>query len=683
MVQRVLRARKLEEVLLMVPKRKYDAVVARLAMEGVFHVEEAPREFPGGSSYKFKSLLSQASEKVSRLTSYFTALGLDPVTEPGLEIEVSDWGEAFQRYVNRYSDLDRFFEEGVGRLTGARSRAQELEKLLQVLEPVKEIDVDLRALTEGLRLQLAVGVALPSQEKELLELAASQNALIALEQRDKVLLVAVAARSEQMRSLVTAMLRKGVSLLSIPRELPGKPSEAYALVTEKLAQLMEEIERLRRELLGRKDELRFYYTYMVAYREIFKILASTHETATTAVMRGFVDKEEVGRLERALEEETGGAHGLVRLGTVKGDSMVTKLALPSWIRPFHNIVRLYSEPSPTEVVPTFFLAITFPIAFALMFPDAGHGLLLLLFAQLYLKRRSPDWAFVISVLGFASIVSGLMAGELFGPLPAELVHLPSIWKALGLKTPPLALPTYAVEHGLAELVEELLLRSVTISLWVAAFMLTFGSLLGIVNAYIRGDPEELLALRVPRFLFLLSVTSPFLITFDARIAGAVLGEALFQQGGDDLLSRTVFFGALASFLWLLLGEPAAQAIHGHSPLSGLGKGAMEAFEALLMALGNIPSFLRIMALSLAHASLMLAFAVIFKTLAAAGIIGFLLGILVYIVGNLLVTGLEGILVFAQSMRLHFYEWFSKFYSGGGVPFTPISVPNVRIVISKG
>lgn len=676
----MLTARKLEEVLVIVPKRKYDSVVARLAMEGIFHVEEPPREFPGGSSYKFKALLSQASEKVSKISGYFAALGLEPAIEPGLEVEVSDWGEALQRHVSRYSDLERFYEEGVSKLSGARARAQELEKLLQVLEPVKDIDVDLRALTEGLQLQLVVGIASPSQEGELLELASSHNALVALEQRGKVSIVAVAAKSGQMRPLVTALLKRGVTLLTIPRELPGKPSEAYAITAKELAQLREEIERLRKELLARSDELRLYYTYMLAYREIFKMLASTHETATTAVMRGFVDKEEIGRLERALEEETGRAYSLVRLGTVTGESMVTKLDMPSWLRPFHNIVRLYGEPSPVEIVPTLFLAITFPIAFALMFPDAGHGLLLILFAQLYLKRRSPDWAFVLTVLGFASIVSGLMAGELFGPLPAEWLHIPSLWKALGLKTPPLALPTYAVEHGLTELVGELLFRSISISLWAAAFVLTFGSLLGIVNSYMRKDPEELWALRVPRFLFFLSVTAPFLITFDARLAGAIISEALFQLGGDDLLSRAVFFGIAGSLLWLLLGEPIAQAIHGHNFLQALGKGLIEAFEAVLMALGNVPSFLRIMALSLAHASIMLALAVIFKTLLAAGTAGLLLGAVVYIVGNLIVTALEGILAFAQSLRLHFYEWFSKFYAGSGVPFTPISVPNVRIVV---
>ncbi|MCX8196373.1 MAG: hypothetical protein N3F67_04780 [Acidilobaceae archaeon] len=675
----MLRARRLEEVLLLVPKSKYDAVVARLSMEGLFHVEEPPREFPGSTSSKFKSLFSQASERVSKISSYFAALGLEPSPEPGLEIEVSDWGESFQAYVSRYAELDRFYEEGVSRLLGARARAQELEKLKLQLEPLKEIKVDLRSVMEGARLQLAVGIAPAGLLRDLEELAQSHGALLAAEGEREVLL-AVAARSDRMRAIVTAMLKKGVTLVTIPKELPGSPAEAYALVSQELARLREEIEGLRKDLLSRSEELRYYYTYMSAYREIFKILASTHETRTTAIMRGYVDEGDVRRLEAALEEETGGAHGLLRLGVVKGESRVTKVSLPPWLKPFHNIVRLYGEPSPDEVIPTLFLAVTFPIAFALMFPDAGHGLLLVLFAYFYLRKRSPDWAFVISVLGFAAVAAGLLAGELFGPLPAELIHLPSFWKALGLKTPPLALPTYAIEHGLAELVEELLFRSISISLWAAAFMLSFGSLLGIVNSYLRGELEEAMAVKVPRFLFFFSVTSPFLFLFDARAAGGLLGEALLALGGESFAGRLLLLAIAGSLAWLLLGEAIVGALHGHSPLPGLAKGAVEAFEALLMALGNIPSFLRIMALSLAHASIMMALALIYKTLAGAGIFGIALGIAVYIIGNIIVTALEGILAFAQSLRLHFYEWFSKFYSGSGVPFTPISLPGVRVVV---
>jgi V/A-type H+-transporting ATPase subunit I len=283
------------------------------------------------------------------------------------------------------------------------------------------------------------------------------------------------------------------------------------------------------------------------------------------------------------------------------------------------------------------------------------------------------------LLGSTSIVTGLLAGEFFGPKVSELLHISSIWSLIGLHVPPLALPTYAVEHGLGELVGELLYRAITISLWMASFMLILGTLLGVVNSYLMGEREEMVAVKIPKFLFFSSLTLPFLILFDVREAGSTLGLALLELGGGDALATLVLAGIIVSLVWLLLGEPLISALHGHNVLSGLARSLMEVYESILMAMGNIPSFLRIMALALAHSSVMFAFAYIFDLLASWGPLGLVAGVLVYIVGNLMVIALEGILAFAHSLRLHFYEWFSKFYIGGGIPFTPISIPGVRVV----
>jgi V/A-type H+-transporting ATPase subunit I len=679
----LLRARRLEEVLIAVPRSAYDRLVARLVSESLFHVEEPLKELPGASTSRFKLAYAQASEKFSKIQSYYAALKVQPILREGVEVVVSDWVSSFNEYLERYRELDRFFDVRVSRLAEIESTVAELGRLKELLEPVKHVDVDIRVLAESARMQYALGIAPRDIVEYVVELTEKYGLVSVVERVDeRTVLVGVAGRPESMRFVVPSLVKRGLSIIAIPRELPGRPSEAYKTVVEGLDKLVGEASRIRGELMERVEELHNYYTYMYAFREAFKVLAYSLESKTSMFIRGYVDVSDFNKLISIVEEETEGAYIVYRLGIRRGEVRVpTRISLPWFLQPFHRIVQMYGEPKPEEVIPTIFLAITFPIAFGLMFPDAGHGLVLVLFALLYLRRRSPDWAFILAILGSTSIVTGLLAGEVFGPKVSELLHISSIWGLLGLHVPPLALPTYAVEHGLNELVGELLYRAITISLWVAAFMLILGTLLGVVNSYLAGEREEMVAVKIPKFLFFTSATLPFLILFDAKRAGATLGLALLELGGGDMLATIVLAGITVSLTWLLLGEPLISALHGHNPLSGMARSFMEVYESILMAMGNIPSFLRIMALALAHSSIMFAFAYIFDLLASWGPIGLIAGALVYIVGNLMVIALEGILAFAQSLRLHFYEWFSKFYAGGGIPFTPISIPGVRIVFT--
>jgi V/A-type H+-transporting ATPase subunit I len=679
----LLRARRLEEVLIAVPRSAYDRLVARLVSESLFHVEEPLKELPGASTSRFKLAYAQASEKFSKIQSYYAALKVQPILREGVEVVVSDWVSSFNEYLERYRELDRFFDVRVSRLAEIESTVAELGRLKELLEPVKHVDVDIRVLAESARMQYALGIAPRDIVEYVVELTEKYGLVSVVERVDeRTVLVGVAGRPESMRFVVPSLVKRGLSIIAIPRELPGRPSEAYKTVVEGLDKLVGEASRIRGELMERVEELHNYYTYMYAFREAFKVLAYSLESKTSMFIRGYVDVSDFNKLISIVEEETEGAYIVYRLGIRRGEVRVpTRISLPWFLQPFHRIVQMYGEPKPEEVIPTIFLAITFPIAFGLMFPDAGHGLVLVLFALLYLRRRSPDWAFILAILGSTSIVTGLLAGEVFGPKVSELLHISSIWGLLGLHVPPLALPTYAVEHGLNELVGELLYRAITISLWVAAFMLILGTLLGVVNSYLAGEREEMVAVKIPKFLFFTSATLPFLILFDAKRAGATLGLALLELGGGDVLATIVLAGITVSLIWLLLGEPLISALHGHNPLSGMARSFMEVYESILMAMGNIPSFLRIMALALAHSSVMFAFAYIFDLLASWGPIGLIAGALVYIVGNLMVIALEGILAFAQSLRLHFYEWFSKFYAGGGIPFTPISIPGVRIVFT--
>ena len=96
------------------------------------------------------------------------------------------------------------------------------------------------------------------------------------------------------------------------------------------------------------------------------------------------------------------------------------------------------------------------------------------------------------------------------------------------------------------------------------------------------------------------------------------------------------------------------------------------FEGALSFLSNTMSFLRIGGFVLSHAGFML----VISQLAGTSVEGapVTVGMVItYIIGNIVVIGIEGLLSGIQVLRLEFYEVFSRFYDGGGSEFSPLEI----------
>lgn len=94
------------------------------------------------------------------------------------------------------------------------------------------------------------------------------------------------------------------------------------------------------------------------------------------------------------------------------------------------------------------------------------------------------------------------------------------------------------------------------------------------------------------------------------------------------------------------------------------EGIIELFESCLTYITNTMSFLRVGGFILSHAGMMLVVSILAESAGSGAIV-------VQILGNLFVIGVEGFLVGIQVLRLEFYEIFSRFYKGDGKPFSPV------------
>jgi V/A-type H+-transporting ATPase subunit I len=52
------------------------------------------------------------------------------------------------------------------------------------------------------------------------------------------------------------------------------------------------------------------------------------------------------------------------------------------------------------------------------------------------------------------------------------------------------------------------------------------------------------------------------------------------------------------------------------------------------------------------------------------------GLLILLLGNVLVIALEGLSAGIQALRLNYYEFFSKYFTGKGISYNPVSLRRV-------
>ncbi|MHA2087685.1 MAG: V-type ATPase 116kDa subunit family protein [Promethearchaeota archaeon] len=120
----------------------------------------------------------------------------------------------------------------------------------------------------------------------------------------------------------------------------------------------------------------------------------------------------------------------------------------------------------------------------------------------------------------------------------------------------------------------------------------------------------------------------------------------------------------------------------------IGEGSIEAFDTVLSVMSNVASYIRLLALALAHIALLTSINAMMGIIEGEGIGIEIANLIGGIFGNMIVILLEGLLVFLNTIRLHFYEFFFKFYKGSGIEYFPFylddnySVLNFQVGIEK-
>ncbi|MEM2451352.1 MAG: hypothetical protein QXJ82_06050, partial [Nitrososphaerota archaeon] len=278
-----------------------------------------------------------------------------------------------------------------------------------------------------------------------------------------------------------------------------------------------------------------------------------------------------------------------------------------------------------------------------------------LFMRMRTKGRLRDWGTLLAVLGISSSIAGFLLGECFG-------FKLSNW---GIASP-----------ELVHLVEEHA-GSKELNLAAVQRLLQFTIMLGIVHLTLGYSLSAYKHIKNREYLEALTSKIP---TIAMYIFGVLFALAFFGAGGisqmltsqnpapfiglpSSLVGTIGMVGGIASIFVLILGRPVANLLtrKGNGFVGAAGMGLLEVLENIIHFLSNTISYARLTILLLVHIALLMLLNNVWYALG-------MLSLPILIIGNLGIMALEGLIVFIQSLRLHLYEFFTKFFEGNGKPF---------------
>ncbi|HWP57645.1 MAG TPA: V-type ATPase 116kDa subunit family protein [Candidatus Acidoferrales bacterium] len=503
-----------------------------------------------------------------------------------------------------------------------------LRKLLPLAGEIPQLD---GYETVALLIERRASGVLDLVRQQLGELLGDRFELNARHVDDQTTAAIVVFPKEQSARVNALLGRENISPLRLPQELARVSlTETLATMERRLAEIPREMARVDDELreLGRSwgstvALLRAVLTDRLRQMDVIGLVGATRYTF---VLAGWIARRDVKKLKDTLAQEVG-HELLVEELRVSGEELKqvpVALANPPPVRPFEFLVRLIALPRYGALDPTPLLAFFMPIFFGVILGDIAYGILLLLLAGLVLRTsRRPVYRSIGQVLllcGFWSVLFGVLFGEFLGALGHQLFGLKPVWMERSGAT---------------------LKALFVFALAVGGVHVVLGFVLGIWEAFrIRSHKE--LSERLGKFIALIAV-----FWLVAIVAGK-LPRDLTTPGTVALIIGIVLLSVPMGWLGGLLG-----------PIETLG------------LVSNVLSYLRLAAIGLASFYL-------------AEVANRLYGISTDVAIGTVVAALLHALNLAigivsasiQSLRLHYVEFFTKFYESGGSPFRPFKQSGV-------
>lgn len=493
--------------------------------------------------------------------------------------------------------------------------------------------------------------------------------------------VYVAAVAKADKEALVSFIVDNATVISLDSTIEGSFHDVYSKSTKRLDEIKkrsEEIDAFMKEKISAIESIAVLKDILHSEIQIIFAWHSVQDSSEDSYMiQGFVDPTRVDEVTESLSGVTNASI------SVTDDIKATKVIMKNnwFVKPFEIVTKMMGVPVGDGVDPTPILAGFFVFMYGLALSEAGYGLVCALITGallLIVRRMKPGPKALFTIIFYASIstlVVGSIFGSWFGVTPSDI----------DTANPDKYLPhtQFLIEIGVWPLMQKLQLLNPLQQ--ILTLMIAMG-VLGIVHLMIGlllGVRQEMKRGKLMNGL----LTSGLWLGF---LTLAIL-NVLNLQGflGDGLKGVPYLAYAMGAYVVIMIPLVGREA--GSLP-GKFAKGAFDLFFGAIGYVSDILSYTRLVALGLATgiiASVVnLMAGLVGSGLVAKGgialVIGYVLMVIIFIGGHIFNIALNVLGSYITVGRLHFVEFFSKFFESGGQELQPFkkSEEYISIVPSK-
>jgi len=643
-------------LLIAASKEQMSSVVTELYRHRVFHITDFVDQ--GKEGYEGVKIglpmegAGEASNNLVKIRSIENIYQTSPKTQ--FDVPVRPENSIRASIKSELPHIDEEVVQLMAKRTNAETKIRECEQRISELTPFAQVPIDLD-LYRGYE-NLAVFAGYIDNDVEF----SFPNEKYFVAGKDKGFIVVFVEKSH-VSDADKVLSEDGFTAVSLPTE-SGSVQSAIDSYSSTLTAMNAERDEVNVKIGESKAK---YADLLAACDEVLSCDVERAEAplrfATTEeafVIDGWVPYDDVAKIETSLQNATGGkVYVTVDEDEINYDEVPVEYNQPKIGKPAEVLMDLYARPKYKELDPTIILAIMFPILFGAIVGDVGYGLIYLVLGLVLCK-------FLLRLGDLGKKALGLIFGAagftiIFGLLYSEIFGMALAWEPL-LLARHLPIGSDAVPD-----VMELLVISVALGI----VYLCVGRIFGMIN-HARMDPKG------PHRTKAIMSSFGWLIMFIGMIL--LIISAINLNTFFILKFPLPYLSGTAGTIGIIVGIVMMVA----GIVFVARENALDLMEIPTNLLSHMLSFCRIAAVGLSS----VAIAMVVNYLASTffftpalndfnfvGVILFIVGILVLIIGHALNVALGVIGGALHPVRLHYVEFFTKFYNGGGIIYKPFGI----------